>query len=194
MAEGSRELQMWLGANVSESYRAAVLAVADCLEDLRSSDLDELEAVLALNSWPVLTRRRFVDAWRELKGEGAAAAPMAPEPVAEPMAEPEPPAPAPRDEETLEPRDGEAGALYKRPCRRRRQRLAQNRGSARKGTPRPRAPSRRHRPRGSRPSHRRGTVPFATIDSRRTRRSSSAPTRCARRARRPTPGSRRSDR
>ena len=66
MAEGSRELQMWLGANVSENYRAAVLAVADGLEDLRSSDLDELEAVLALNSWPVLTRRRFVDAWREL--------------------------------------------------------------------------------------------------------------------------------
>ena len=62
MAEGSRELQMWLGANVSESYRAAVLAVADCLEDLRSSDLDELESVLALNSWPVLTRRRFIDA------------------------------------------------------------------------------------------------------------------------------------
>ena len=62
MAEGSRELQMWLGANVSESYRAAVLAVADTLEDLRSSDLDELEDVLALNSWPFLTRRRFVDA------------------------------------------------------------------------------------------------------------------------------------
>ena len=62
MAEGSRELQMWLGANVSEAYRATVLAVADCLEDLRSSDLDELEDLLALNSWPVLTRRRFVDA------------------------------------------------------------------------------------------------------------------------------------
>ena len=44
MAEGSRELQMWLGANVSEAYRAAVLAVADTLEDLRSSDLDELES------------------------------------------------------------------------------------------------------------------------------------------------------
>ena len=70
MAESSRELQMWLGANVSEAYRAAVSAVADSLEDLRSSDLDELEAVLALNSWPVLTRRRFVDAWRELKGDG----------------------------------------------------------------------------------------------------------------------------
>jgi hypothetical protein len=102
---------MWLGANVSEAYRAPVLAVADSLEDLRSSDLDELEDVLALNSWPVLTRRRFIDAWRELKGEGAAAAPMAPEPVAQPVAEPELPAPAPRDEETLEPRDGEAGAL-----------------------------------------------------------------------------------
>ena len=95
MAEGSRELQMWLGANVSEGYRAAVSAVADTLEDLRCSDLDELESLLALNSWPVLTRRRFVDAWRELKGEGAAAAPMAvdtPEPVAEPVVEsaPEP--------------------------------------------------------------------------------------------------------
>ena len=94
MAEGSRGLQMWLGANVSESYRAPVLAVADCLEDLRSSDLDELESVLALNSWPVLTRRRFIDAWRELKGEGAAVAPAAPmdveapEPVAEAAAEP----------------------------------------------------------------------------------------------------------
>ena len=31
MAEGSRELQMWLGANVSEGYRAAVSAVADTL-------------------------------------------------------------------------------------------------------------------------------------------------------------------
>ena len=107
MAEGSRELQMWLGANVSESYRAAVLAVADCLEDLRSSDLDELESVLALNSWPVLTRRRFVDAWRELNG--------------------------------------------------------------------------------SRPSRRRGTVPFATKNYRATQPSLSAPTRCARRARTHTP-------
>ena len=31
MAEGSRELQMWLGANVSEGYRAAVSAVAATL-------------------------------------------------------------------------------------------------------------------------------------------------------------------
>ena len=72
------DLNTWVGANVSEGYRASVLAVADGLEDLRSSDLDELEDLLALNSWPVLTRRRFVDAWRELKGEGATVAPAAP--------------------------------------------------------------------------------------------------------------------
>ena len=89
MAEGSRELQMWLGANVSEAYRAPVLAVADSLEDLRSSDLDELEAVLALNSWPVLTQpaerrvgsvsalSRAVEG-RPARGDAHLAAPMTP--------------------------------------------------------------------------------------------------------------------
>ena len=70
--------------------------------------------------------------------------------------------------------------------------IAQNRGSVRKGAstpPTPRAPSRRRHQRhdGSRSSRRRGTVPFVTIDSRRTRRSSSAPTPCALRARTRTP-------
>ena len=177
MAEGSRELQMWLGANVSEGYRAAVSAVADTLEDLRSSDLDELEDLLALNSWPVLTRRRFVapaassltTAFRKCFMQetcGRAHWPVAKSARRGPM---------PRRELRLRRRS--------RP----RRRSARNRGSARKGVPTPRAPSRRHRPRGSRLSRRRATVPFATIDSRRTRRSSSAPTRCARRARTRTP-------
>mmetsp|Transcript_6221 Transcript_6221/g.18500 ORF Transcript_6221/g.18500 Transcript_6221/m.18500 type:complete len:276 (+) Transcript_6221:947-1774(+) len=72
---------------------------------------------------------------------------------------------------------------------RQRRRCARNRGSARKGASMPptqRAPSRRRDQRhdGKRsPSRRQGTAPFVTIDSRWTRRSSSAPTRCALRAR-----------
>ena len=179
MAEGSRELQMWLGANVSEGYRAAVSAVADTLEDLRSSDLDELEDLLALNSWPVLTRRRFVapaassltTAFRKCFMQetcGRAHWPVAKSARRGPM-----------------PRRVLRSRRRSRPGRRR----AQNRGSARKGAPTPRAPCRRRHQRhdGSRLSRRRETVPFATIDSRRTRRSSSAPTRCALRVRTRTP-------
>ena len=44
-------------------------AVADRLEDLTGVEYDDLDEALELSTWPALVRKRFVGAWRRLKGD-----------------------------------------------------------------------------------------------------------------------------
>ena len=83
--------QSWLRENIDcDEYRDRVRSVALGLGDLRACELEDLEEALDLASWPVLAKKRFLKAWRELKGEGAPApSEEAPRPAS-------PPSPGPR--------------------------------------------------------------------------------------------------
>ena len=65
------ELERWVEAHVANvERRRSVLDAAESLEDLKACDAEELEEILDLNTWPrPSARRRFLGAWRELKGE-----------------------------------------------------------------------------------------------------------------------------
>ena len=73
-AESARALDAWLQEHLgSADRRAAVRGVADRLEDLQGCEYDELDEALELSTWPNLTRKRFLGAWRRLKGDAAPA-------------------------------------------------------------------------------------------------------------------------
>ena len=123
--------QSWLREHIDcDEYRDRVRSVALGLGDLRACELEDLEEALDLASWPVLAKKRFLKAWRELKEEGAAAPseeaprpPSPPSPGPQPAQEaapapapPAPPAPAPAEEEEAELSDDNAAApVPKRP-------------------------------------------------------------------------------
>ena len=67
-ADSARALDAWLKEHVGSAERqAAVRAVADRLEDLTGCEYDDLDEALELATWPALTRKRFITAWRRLK-------------------------------------------------------------------------------------------------------------------------------
>ena len=67
-------LDSWLAATIENlARRAAVRATVDGLDDFRACALEDLEAVCGLASWPALTRRRFVEAWKRLNAAPALA-------------------------------------------------------------------------------------------------------------------------
>ncbi len=71
-ADAARALDAWLKEHLgSAGRREAVRAVADRLEDLTGCEYDDLDEALELSTWPNLTRKRFVAAWRRLKAEAA---------------------------------------------------------------------------------------------------------------------------
>ena len=71
-ADSARALDAWLQEHLgSADRRAAVRGVADRLEDLQGCEYDELDEALELSTWPNLTRKRFITAWRRLKADAA---------------------------------------------------------------------------------------------------------------------------
>ena len=68
------DLRSWLRENVgTEARRDEVRAVVESLDDLRWLCDDMLSEHLNLEAWAPVARERFLAAWRELKGGGAAA-------------------------------------------------------------------------------------------------------------------------
>jgi len=65
------------------------------LDDLRRCELEDLEEVLPLNTWPPLVRRRFLYAWRALNEDDAVADTDKEEAEEPAVAPPQPPSPAP---------------------------------------------------------------------------------------------------
>ena len=110
---GGHCLRDWLDKHVATARHQAVLASADCINDIAAADDEaDITETLGLDSWAPLARRRFLRAWRQLKEESqgnaapAAAAPAAalavPPAVEAPAAPPAPVAPAvaPMDSQT----------------------------------------------------------------------------------------------
>lgn len=64
------------------------------LDDLRRCELEDLEEVLPLNTWPPLVRRRFLNAWRALNEDDAVADTDEEEDEEPVVAPPQPPSPA----------------------------------------------------------------------------------------------------
>ena len=63
-------LDSWLGATIGNpARRAAVRACVDSLDDFRAVELVDLEETIGLARWPVISRRRFVEAWKRLCAE-----------------------------------------------------------------------------------------------------------------------------
>ena len=60
-------LDSWLAATIGNpARRAAVRACVDSLDDFRCVELVDLEETIGLARWPVISRRRFVEAWKRL--------------------------------------------------------------------------------------------------------------------------------
>ncbi len=69
-ADSARALDAWLKEHLGNVERQAkVRAVADRLEDLTGCEYDDLDEALELATWPNLTRKRFLTAWRRLKAD-----------------------------------------------------------------------------------------------------------------------------
>ena len=65
-------LDSWLAATIGNpARRAAVRACVDSLDDFRAVELVDLEETIGLARWPVISRRRFVEAWKRLCAERA---------------------------------------------------------------------------------------------------------------------------
>ena len=81
---GGRCLTEWLQKHVAAERHQAVLASADCINDIAAADDEaDITDTLGLDSWPPLARRRFLRAWRQLKEESQGdAAPRAAAPAA----------------------------------------------------------------------------------------------------------------
>ena len=63
-------LDSWLAATIGNpARRAAVRACVDSLDDFRAVELVDLEETIGLARWPVISRRRFVEAWKRLCAE-----------------------------------------------------------------------------------------------------------------------------
>ena len=76
-SDAAQALEAWVREHLGSAERqAAVRGVADRLEDLQDCEYDDLEETLELSSWPAMTRKRFVEAWRRLKADAAPAPPV----------------------------------------------------------------------------------------------------------------------
>ena len=65
-------LDSWLAATIGNpARRAAVRACVDSLDDFRAVELVDLEETIGLARWPVISRRRFVEAWKRLCADRA---------------------------------------------------------------------------------------------------------------------------
>ena len=126
-------LNAWLSKNVgTEERRGEVRAIVESLEDLRWLSEDMLSEHLNLEAWALVSRARFLAAWRELKGEGA------PAPSEEAPRRPPPPPPSPgtprrasgSGSSSRRPHTAPASAPASRPPRRPRRRSARNRRRA----------------------------------------------------------------
>ena len=63
-------LTEWLQKHVAAARHQAVLASADCINDIAAADDEaDITETLGLDSWAPLARRRLLRAWRQLKEE-----------------------------------------------------------------------------------------------------------------------------
>ena len=76
-SDAAQALEAWVREHLGSAERqAAVRGVADRLEDLQGCEYEDLEEALELSTWPAMTRKRFVEAWRRLKADAAPAPPV----------------------------------------------------------------------------------------------------------------------